>query len=206
MPDSERPPRRVMGGSSAATQGQLAMFARRITLLGAMVAGLLALGTIGLAVTESVGPWYAFRWSLDTIATVGGFRQPHTTAGQIVNVGLIVLGVGTLFYALATVVDFFVAGHLGDLLAARRTQKMIDSLHDHHIICGFGRVGRQVARDLRAARAEYVVVDSNAQNRNLADTGDVRFIAGDGADEAVLVQAGGGRGRPALPCAGLDAH
>ncbi len=182
------------------------MFARRITLLGAMVAGLLALGTIGLAVTESVGPWYAFRWSLDTIATVGGFRQPHTTAGQIVDVGLIVLGVGTLFYALATVVDFFVAGHLGDLLAARRTQKMIDSIHHHHIICGFGRVGRQVARDLKAARAEYVVIDSDARNRDLAEPGDVRFIAGDGADEAVLVQAGIARARSIIACADSDAN
>src|SRR5271167_3575163 len=102
----DRPPIRVVGGSSVGSHVQLTAFARRITLLGAMVAGLLALGTLGLAVTESVGPWYAFRWSLDTISTVGGFPQPHTTAGQIVNVGLIVLGVGTLFYALATVVDF----------------------------------------------------------------------------------------------------
>jgi voltage-gated potassium channel len=189
-----------------ATHGQLAMFARRMALLGAMVAALLALGTIGLAVTESVGPWYAFRWSLDTIATVGGFRQPHTTAGQIVDVGLIVLGVGTLFYALATVVDFFVAGHLGDLLAARRMQKMIDSLSDHHIICGYGRVGRQVARDLRAARAEYVVVDSDADNRHVADAADVRFIAGDGADEAVLLQAGIERARSIIACADSDAN
>ncbi len=189
-----------------ATHGQLAMFARRMALLGAMVAALLAVGTIGLAVTESVGPWYAFRWSLDTIATVGGFRQPRTTAGQIVDVGLIVLGVGTLFYALATVVDFFVAGHLGDLLAARRMQKMIDSLRDHHIICGFGRVGRQVARDLRAARAEYVVVDSDADNRHVADAADVRFIAGDGADEAVLLQAGIERARSIIACADSDAN
>ena len=202
----DRPPHRVMGGSSAGTHGQLTVFARRIAVLGAMVAGLLTLGTVGLAVTEGVGPWYAFRWTLDIIATIGGFPQPHTAAGQIVDVGLIVLGVGTLFYALATVVDFFVAGHLGDLLASRRMQKMIDSLHDHHIICGFGRVGRQVARDLRAARAEYVVVDSNADNRSLPDTADVRFIAGDGADEAVLLQAGIERARSIIACADSDAN
>ncbi len=206
MPDPDRPPPRVTVGSSVASHGQLAMFARRMAVLGAMVAGLLAFGTIGLAVTESVGPWYSFRWTLDTIATVGGFRQPHSAAGQIVVVGLIVLGVGTLFYALATVVDFFVAGHLGDMLAARRMQKMIDSLSDHHIICGFGRVGRQVAHDLRAARAECVVVDSNAENRHLADGADMRFIAGDGADEAVLRQAGIARARSIIACADSDAN
>src|SRR6266446_1574326 len=104
----ERLPRRVLGSSRVATQGQLSIFSRRIALLGAAVAGLLAVGTVGLAVAESVGPWYSFRWTLDTVATIGGFPQPHTTAGQIVHVGLIVLGVGTLFYALATVVEFFV--------------------------------------------------------------------------------------------------
>jgi voltage-gated potassium channel len=177
-----------------------------VALLGAMLAALLALGTIGLAIAEGVGPWYAFRWTLDTVATVGGFPQPHSTAGQIIHVGLIVLGVGTLFYALATVTEFFVAGHLGELLAARRMQKMIDSLTDHHIICGFGRVGRQVARDLRAARAKYVVVDSNIDNRELAQGVGVRFIEGDAADDAVLARAGIARARSIIACADSDAE
>jgi voltage-gated potassium channel len=197
---------RVPGGSAIPRNGQLTIFAKRVRLLGAIVLGLLALGTVGLAVAEGVGPWYAFRWTLDTVATVGGFPQPRTTAGQIFHVGLIVLGVGTLFYALATMVEFFVAGHLGDLLAARRMQRMIDSLTDHHIICGFGRVGRQVAHDLRTARAEYVVVDSNAENRRLPGWVDMRFIEGDGSDEAVLVRAGIARARSLIACADSDAN
>jgi voltage-gated potassium channel len=206
MPYVEPPDHRIPGRSRLPANGPLTAFSRRIALLGALVAGLLVLGTIGLAVTESVGPWYAFRWALDTVSTVGGFSQPRTTAGQIVGVGLIVLGVGTLFYALATLVEFFVAGHLGDLLAARRMQRMIDSLTDHHIVCGFGRVGRQVARDLRAARAEYVVVDSNPENRHLAEGADRRFIEGDATDEAVLLRAGIARARSIIACADSDAN
>jgi voltage-gated potassium channel len=206
MPHVEPPDPRIPGSSGLPAGGPLTAFSRRIALLGALVAGLLVLGTVGLAVTESVGPWYAFRWALDTVSTVGGFSQPRTTAGQIVGVGLIVLGVGTLFYALATLVEFFVAGHLGDLLAARRMQRMIDSLTDHHIVCGFGRVGRQVARDLRAARAEYVVVDSNAENRHLAEGADRRFIEGDATDEAVLLRAGIARARSIIACADSDAN
>ena len=67
----------------------------------------------------------------------------------MIKVGLELLGIGTLFYGLATVAEFFVSGQLSGLLEERRTQKMIDSYSDHYIICGFGRVGRQVARDLR---------------------------------------------------------
>jgi len=186
--------------------GQLTSFLRRIVLLGVVVGGLLLLGTLGLALSEKVGPWYAFRWSLDTAATVGGFPQAHSLVGQLVQIGLILLGVGTLFYALATVTEFFVAGHLGDFLAMRRKQRMIDSLTDHHIICGFGRVGRQVARDLHAARVPYVVVDSGAANRHLADDLTTAFIEGDATDDAVLRQAGIARARSIIACADSDAN
>jgi voltage-gated potassium channel len=203
--DFDRLLRRAPDRSDAATHGQLTVFVRRIALLGVIVSFLLALGAVGLALSENVGLWYSFRWALDTAATVGGFRQPRTTAGQIVEVALVVLGVGTLFYALATVTEFFVAGHLGDLLAVRRMQRMINSLNDHHIICGFGRVGRQVARDLHAARADYVVVDSTSNNRHLADQLGLSFIEGDASDDAVLIQAGIARARSIIACADSDA-
>ena len=182
------------------------VFVRRIALLGLIVASLLALGTIGLAVAEGVGPWYAFRWALDTAATVGGFPQPRTTVGQVTHVGLIVVGVGTLFYALATVAEFFAAGHLGELLAAKRMQKMTDSIADHHIVCSYGRVGRQVVRDLRAARARFVVIDPKPENRHLAEAEGVPFIEGDATDDAVLLQAGIGRARSIIACADSDAN
>jgi len=177
-----------------------------MALLAITVSCLLALGTIGLAVAEGVGPWYGFRWALDTAATVGGFPQPRTTVGQVIHVGLIVVGVGTLFYALATVAEFFAAGHVGELLAARRMQKMIDLLADHHIICGYGRVGRQVARDLRAARAQFVVVDATTENRKLAEAEGMRFIEGDASDDAVLIDAGIERARSLMACADSDAN
>jgi voltage-gated potassium channel len=203
--DMDRLLRRSPHRPDAATQGQLTVFARRIALLGLIAVGLLLLGAVALVLSESVSFWYGFRWALDTAATVGGFPQPHTVAGQIVQVALVILGVGTLFYALATVTEFFVAGHLGDLLAARRMQKMIDSLTDHHIICGFGRVGRQVARDLRAARADYVIVDSSSDSRHRAEGLGLCFIEGDAAEDSVLVQAGIARARSIIACADSDA-
>ena len=191
---------------SAATRRQLMSFGGRIAFLGAIVLALLVLGAVGLALSEEVGFWYAFRWALDTAATVGGFPQPSTTFGQIVQVALVVLGVGTLFYALATVAELFVAGHLADLLVLRRTQRMIASLTDHHIICGFGRVGRQVARDLQAARADCVVVDTDPENRQLAEALGIGFIEGDATDDAVLAEAGIARARSIVVCADSDAN
>jgi voltage-gated potassium channel len=206
MPDLERQPPGAPRRHGEIAQWQLRIFVRRIAQLAAIVAGLMLLATAGLAISEGVGVWYAFRWSIDTAATVGGFPQPHTTFGQVVQVGLVLVGVGTLFYALATVTEFFVAGHLGDVLTAKRRQRMIDSLTDHYIICGFGRVGRQVARDLHAARASYVVVDSSTGNRPLAEGHGMQFIEGDATDDAVLIQGGIARARSLLACADSDAQ
>jgi len=191
---------------SAATHRQLMTFARRIARLGLLVLLLLLLGTLGLVLSEHVGFWYAFRWALDTAATVGGFQQPHSTAGQVVQVALVLLGIGTLFYALATVAELFVAGHLAELLIQRRTRRMIDSLNDHHIICGFGRVGRQVARDLHAASANCVVIDADPENGQLAEALGIGFIEGDAAEDAVLMEAGIARARSIIVCADSDAN
>ncbi len=203
---TERPAHPAPDRRSANAHRQLMVFARRIALLGAIVLTLLLLGALGLALSEKVGFWYAFRWSLDTAATVGGFPQPHTTVGQIVQVTLVIVGVGTLFYALAIVAEFFVAGHLGEVLALRRTQKMIDSLSDHHIVCGFGRVGRQVARDLHAARADCVVIDTDPEHGAVAAGLGVCFIEGDAAEDSVLLEAGIGRARSIIACADSDAN
>ena len=84
------------------------------------------------------------------------------------DVALELLGIGTLFYCLVTVAEFFVSGQLSGMLEERLVQRMIDSYLDHYIVCGFGRVGRQVTRDLAAAGGKHVVIDQNPENRDAA--------------------------------------
>jgi voltage-gated potassium channel len=184
----------------------LVAFTRRLGQLGVLIAALLVSGTVGFVLTTDQGPWDAFVLALDTVATVGSIPAPESTAAQIVKVLLIVFGVGTLFYALVTVAEFFVAGHLGEILVERRTQKEIDSLSNHYIICGFGRVGRQVARDLKAAGASYVVVDSNPDSRELTAAVGVRFLEGPPSDDELLRAAGIDRARALIACMDSDAE
>jgi voltage-gated potassium channel len=180
-------------------------FLRRLRSLALVLAYVLAFGTVGLMATEDVGPWRGFIWSLDIMATVGSIPPPDSVAGQAVKVALIVLGVGTLFYGLVAVTEVFVSGHMAELLQERRRQKLIDATSDHYIICGFGRVGRQVARDLRAAGARYVVIDSLPENRELAAGIGVRFIEGEATDDEVLRAAGIMRARGVIACVDSDA-
>ena len=184
----------------------LVAFTRRLGQLGLLIAALLLAGTVGFVLTTDSGPWDAFVLALDTVATLGSIPSPQNTGAELVKAGLIVFGVGTLLYALVTVAEFFVAGHLGEILAERRTQKEIDSLSNHYIICGFGRVGRQVARDLRAAGATYVVVDSNPESREITAAVGVRFLEGPPSDDELLRAAGIERARGLLACMDSDAE
>jgi voltage-gated potassium channel len=184
----------------------LAAFARRLGQLGLMIAVLLAAGSAGYVATTANGFWDSFVLSLDTVATVGSIPAPTGTGAELVRVALIVLGVGTLFYALVTVAEFFVAGHMAQILAERRSLKMIDSFTDHYIICGFGRVGRQVARDLHTAGARYVVIDSNPESRELASAVGVRYLEGAPSDDELLRAAGIERARGLVACMDSDAE
>jgi len=188
-----------------AQQTEIRAFLRRLRTLALLIVVLIAGGTAGLALTEDDGVWDAFQWTLDTIATIGSHPRPETVAGQIVKVLLTVLGVGTLLYVLVSVTEVFVAGHLTELLAERRTLKAIEATSDHYIICGFGRVGRQVARDLRAAGARYVVIDALPENRELAAGIGVRFIEGQATEDEVLRAAGIMRARGVIACVDSDA-
>ena len=201
-----RPSRRPGArGSEALATGELRFVARRLGLLGLLILAILASGTAGFMITTGVSVGFAFHWTLDTIATVGSIPDPSEPAARALKVVLEVLGVGTLFYALVTVTEFFVAGHLGELLRDRRTLRMVESLSHHHVICGFGRVGRQVARDLRAAGHRFVIVDQDPDNRDHANDIGAPFIEGSASDDGILRQAGIERARSLIACQDSDA-
>ena len=184
---------------------EMAAFLRRLAWLGMLIAGLLLIGGLAFSRSEGTSFAYGVLWVLDTVTTVGAIPEPASAAARALKSAVELLGIGTLFYALVTVAEFFVSGHVGDLLATRRRQRMTDSLSEHHIVCGFGRVGRAVARDLHAARASCVVVDSNPAMRELAQGIGFSFIEGDATEDAVLLRAGVKRARSIIACADSDA-
>lgn len=185
---------------------EIRLFMRRLGILLAALLALVLAGTVGFALIEHVSPGYAFEWTLDTVTTLGSIPDPSNTAGRVLKVALELFGIGTLFYGLATVAEFFVSGQLSGVLEERRTEKMIDSFSDHYIVCGFGRVGRQVSRDLRAAGAEHVVIDPNPTNREAARSAEVPLIESEASDDEVLKRAGIDRAQAVIACVDSDAE
>jgi voltage-gated potassium channel len=190
---------------SSRSRRELRMFMRRLVFLLVAVVALIVLGTVAFMITDHKSVGLAFLWTLDTVSTQGAIGIPPSTGGRVVVALLEVFGIGTLFYGLATIAEFFVSGQLSGLLAERRTQRMIDSYSDHFIICGFGRVGRQVARDLARVGVSHVTIDSEPAHRETAEAMGVRFIESYAADDEVLLGAGIERARAIIACVDSDA-
>ena len=185
---------------------ELRQFMWRLVALLTWLLMIIVAGSIAYAADEHTSVAYGFYWTLDTITTLGTLAAPRDTGGRVVLVGLELLGIGTLFYGLATVAEFFVSGQLSGVLDFRRTQKMIDSYSQHYIVCGYGRVGRQVARDLKAHDAQIVVIDHNPMHREAARADGVMYIEGQASEDDVLIQAGIGRAAAVIACVDSDAE
>jgi voltage-gated potassium channel len=180
-----------------------------IRRFGALIAALIVLvvaGSLGFALAEHTSVAFGLIRTLDTVTTLGSIPNPSDTAGRVIVVALELFGIGTLAYGLATVSEFFVSGHLSGALELRRHQKMIDAYSEHYIVCGYGRVGRQVARDLHAHGADVVVIDSNRAHREVAKGDGVIFVEGQAADDDVLLKAGLKRAAAVVACVDSDAE
>jgi len=185
---------------------EISHFMRRmITLLAALTALTLVGGAV-LAATEDKSWWRGINWSIDIIATTGSLGEPSTVIGEITKVVLISFGLGTLFYLLVTFTELFVAGHMTGLLEVWRMERRIEELEDHYLICGFGRVGQQVARDFQAAEVDFVVIDDNVEQREMMEEMGVLYLHGAASDDALLIDAGIKRARAVIACVDSDSE
>ena len=161
---------------------------RHVTLGIALLAGIIVVGSFGY-VLLGFGALDALYQTITTITTVG-FREvePLTGGGKVFTMVLILAGVGTALYTLTVLLELLVEGHLGQAMERRRMDKRIAGLHDHVIVCGWGRVGRAIARELAAAGKGLVVIDSDPDR--IATITSHLYVFGDASDDEVLRRAG----------------
>src|SRR3954467_5444429 len=174
--------------SRAFAQRELGFFIRRLVMLSVALVVLLCLGALGFAAFEDVSWPRGFVHAIDTVTTIGSIPHPETVGGEITNLVLIALGLGTLFYLVVTITELFVAGELSGLLEVRRMERKIDDLKNHYLICGYGRVGQQVVRDMRSSDVPFVVIDDNPEVRDQIDEDGVLHIEGRGSDDDTLLK------------------
>ena len=104
--------------------------------------------------------WFqSFYRAVVTVTLTGLDSVPASDGARVVSIVLVAAGLTIIAYAGAVIVEAIAGGVLTGALAERRRERTIQQLHDHFIICGYGRVGRRVAEEFRAAASRYLVVD-----------------------------------------------
>lgn len=166
----------------------------------------MALGTLGYMAIEGWSPSDALFMAATTITTVGfGEVQPLSERGRLFTILLLLVGLAAVWYALSTLVSEALAGELSLLWEERRMERQMQQLRNHHVVAGFGRVGRQTALALRELGHPVMVVDSNpAAVRDATASGFV-VVEGDATEDETLKRAGIEHAAGLLTALGSDA-
>jgi len=163
---------------------------RRTVYIALAVAFTLLVGTIGFIVIEDYPPFDAFYMTLTTMTTVG-YREVHdlSQTGRIFNSVLIVFGVSTLFFAIGLMTQTIIELELGEFFEKRRVMRMIDKLKDHYIVCGFGRVGRSAAAELKQSGVPFVVIERRPERVESAVHSGMLALLADSTRDQTLREA-----------------
>jgi voltage-gated potassium channel len=179
---------------------------RRFLFIAVAIVATLLIGTVGFTTIEHWQPFDAFYMTLTTMTTVGYAEvHPLSRAGRVFNSFLISFGVATIFIAIGAMTQTIVELEFGNLIGQRRNKRMIDKLKDHHIICGYGRVGRGAASELRHAGVPFVVVDINPERVERALLDGMLAVVADSTRDETLHRAGIERARGLVAALATDA-
>ncbi len=182
------------------------MALRKILFLTSILMALLVLGSLGFVWLEGWNYFDAFYMTVATLTTLGGGEvQPLSKLGRIYTMALLLAGMGVLLYIVTSLARVVVEGEIRAVLGRRKLVKKIKGLKDHYIICGFGRIGEIIARQLKERGISVVIIENKPENLSRLEESGYYVVAGDATREEVLQEAGIERARGLVAVVSTDA-
>jgi voltage-gated potassium channel len=164
---------------------------RRVKILAAAVLATLSVGTAGFVLISDFPLVDALYMAIMTMTTVGyGEIHPLGRAGRVFNLFYMVISVSTMLLVIGVMTQAILEAQFRDVFGRRRVRKMIESLRGHYIVCGFGRVGRGAAAELRKSGENVVVVDRDEKRLEQARKQGCVALNGDATSDDSLREAG----------------
>ena len=108
---------------------------------------------------------------------------------RLITMLIIVSGDASKVYFVGSLVQFITEGEIGKAMEEHRKSRNIESIKDHAIICGYGRIGQVLARELEAKEFPFLILDNNADRVALAQTHGYQALIGDAGEENTLSEA-----------------
>ena len=161
----------------------------KIALMGLF--SLFIIGTLGFHIIEGWNLTESLYTTVITLSTVGyGDFYPETEKGKIFTIILIIFGVGTMLYTVVLFTETMVEARFRSILGRGRLEKMLKKLNDHYIICGCGRIGYLICKELTAEKIDFVVVDNNPETIQKIEEEGFIYYKGDASQDKTLIAAG----------------
>lgn len=155
-----------------------------------VIIAIIVTGTLGFMLVEGWSLLDSFYMTVQTVSTVG-FNEirPLSSQGKLFTSFLIILSFGTFGYVVTAITTYVVSGEYRKYFQEFKSLKTAENMENHTIVCGYGRVGKQAAHDLKFYKKNFVVVERNIEITNDPQHSETPFIKGDSTDDQVLVKA-----------------
>jgi voltage-gated potassium channel len=205
---------RSKAGSSPALPN-LSYFARLLNQTArhpflAIVALLVALVIFGVSGYMLIEDWPfadALYMTVITMTTIGyGEVRTLSPGGRIFTIILIAVGVITATYAITATIELLTSQEFVQQIRNRRRRRTLEQIHNHSIICGYGRLGRNLAGELRAQNIPLIIIDVDPDVVQRCRDSGFHAVHGSAADELVLEEAGIQRAKSLVAAAKSDAE
>lgn len=176
----------------------------RISLF--LLVSIILFGTFGYSIIEGMSLFDSFYMTLITISTVG-FSEitPLTQAGRLITVVIIVSGISLLTFTLGQIAQVIIEGELRKLLGRRKLEKQIAHLDNHYIVCGFGRIGEVVCKELADDKIDFIVIEQDEKKIERLVNAHFLYLSGDATREETLLEAGLDRAKGMVTAVSSDA-
>lgn len=159
---------------------------KRISLAFLLLTLLLITGTSGYHLIEGWSLIDSLYMTIITASTVGfGEVGALSKTGKIFTIFLIVGSVGIFTFAVTVIVNFIIEGQFNFITRRKRMEKKIASLKNHYIICGGGKIAKEVISEFKKSKFNFVVV-GNASEEEFKDTHDIPYLTADPTSDEVL--------------------
>jgi voltage-gated potassium channel len=179
---------------------------KKLRIVVLVIVTIFATGTAGFHLIEKFSLLDSFYMTVITIATVGfGEIHPLSDTGKIFTSLLILFGVSTVAYGYSIITSIVVEGELRQVWTLKRRGKMIQKLHNHYIVCGYGRMGSYICKKLKDQKIPFVVIEKDPAMEPRLEAEGFLCLIDDSSREETLIAAGIARAKGLVSVVSSDA-